>query len=114
MDAALDTPTVLKKILTKKIAEVASRRRNVSLAELEQQCCGELKNREVRSFSGALSAKINTGASAVIAEIKKASPSKGVIRENFDPEKIAISYQKGGAACLSVLTESAFFKGSDD
>ncbi|MBT3565869.1 indole-3-glycerol phosphate synthase TrpC [Porticoccus sp. Uisw_050_02] len=114
MDAALDTPTVLKKILTKKIAEVASRRRNVSLAELEQQCCGELKNREVRSFSGALSAKINTGVSAVIAEIKKASPSKGVIRENFDPEKIAISYQKGGAACLSVLTESAFFQGSDD
>ena len=114
MDAALDTPTVLKKILTKKIAEVASRRRNISLAELEQQCRVELKNRELRSFSGALSAKINTGASAVIAEIKKASPSKGVIRENFDPEKIAISYQKGGAACLSVLTESAFFQGSDD
>ena len=114
MDAVLDTPTVLKKILSKKIAEVARRRRNISLVELEQQCRGELKNRELRSFSGALSAKINTGVSAVIAEIKKASPSKGVIRENFDPEKIAISYQKGGAACLSVLTESDFFQGSDD
>ena len=113
MDAALDTPTVLKKILTKKIAEVASRRRNVSLAELEQQCCGELKNREVRSFSGALSAKINTGVSAVIAEIKK-YPSKGVIRENFDPAAIAISYAEHNATCLSVLTDEQYFQGSDE
>ena len=114
MDSVLETPTVLKKIIINKVEEVASRQKNISLAELKNRCFGDLKNRELRSFSGALSAKIKDGSPAVVAEIKKASPSKGVIRENFDPAQIACSYQQGGAACLSVLTESKYFQGSDD
>ena len=114
MDSVLETPTVLKKIIINKVEEVASRQKNISLAELKNRCFGDLKNRELRSFSGALSAKIKDGSPAIVAEIKKASPSKGVIRENFDPAQIACSYQQGGAACLSVLTESKYFQGSDD
>ena len=110
----METPTVLKKILTTKSEEVAIRQQAIPLIKLEEQCFGNLKNRELRSFSGALSKKIKEGAPAVIAEIKKASPSKGIIRKNFDPTEIALSYQAGGAACLSVLTESKYFLGSDD
>jgi len=114
MDIILDTPTILKKILTAKVEEVADRQKKIPLIELKKLCFGKLKDREIRSFSGALSEKIKNGAPAVIAEIKKASPSKGVIRESFDPASIARSYEKGGAACLSVLTEKDFFQGSDE
>jgi indole-3-glycerol phosphate synthase len=110
----LETPTVLKKILTTKLEEVAIREEAIPLIKLEDQCFGSLRNRKLRSFSGALSKKIKEGSPAVIAEIKKASPSKGIIRKNFDPAEIARSYQAGGAACLSVLTESKYFLGSDD
>ena len=105
-----DTPTILKKILARKAEEVAARRKQSSEQQLREQC-DQLP--AARGFVKAMQAKINQGQSAVIAEVKKASPSKGVIRENFQPAEIAASYAKGGAACLSVLTDVDFFQGSD-
>lgn len=111
MNSALNTPTVLKKILAKKAENIAARRASVSLSQLQEQC---QEGRELRSFSDALVTKIDQGLAAVIAEVKKASPSRGIIREDFDPVGIAQSYEKGGAACLSVLTEQDFFLGCDE
>ena len=95
--------TILERIVAAKRAEIAAAQRAVPLEELKRK-----KASPVRDFVGALRAK----RPAVIAEIKKASPSRGVLRENFDPAAIARSYEKGGAACLSVLTDREFFKGS--
>jgi indole-3-glycerol phosphate synthase len=111
MNTALNTPTVLKKILARKAEEVAERSANISLSQLQGQC---QESRDIRGFTEAIAAKIDQGLAAVIAEVKKASPSKGVIRQNFDPVSIARSYEKGGAACLSVLTDCDFFQGADE
>jgi indole-3-glycerol phosphate synthase len=73
-----------------------------------------MDNAELRGFYRAMKAKVDAGLPAVIAEIKKASPSKGVLREHFVPEEIAVSYEKGGAACLSVLTDRDYFQGHED
>ncbi|MBD8185315.1 indole-3-glycerol phosphate synthase TrpC [Pseudomonas viridiflava] len=106
----MSVPTVLEKILARKAEEIAARRAVVSLAELEQQAAAA---DPARGFARALIEQARKKQPAVIAEIKKASPSKGVIRENFVPADIAKSYQAGGATCLSVLTDIDFFQGSD-
>ncbi|MBI6577529.1 indole-3-glycerol phosphate synthase TrpC [Pseudomonas viridiflava] len=106
----MSVPTVLEKILARKAEEIAARRAVVSLAELEQQAAAA---DPARGFAKALIEQARKKQPAVIAEIKKASPSKGVIRENFLPAEIAKSYQSGGATCLSVLTDIDFFQGSD-
>lgn len=102
---------ILAKILETKKAEVATARQMRS----ESDMLREAKSRkDLRGFARALEEKIAQGKPAVIAEIKKASPSKGVIRENFNPVEIASSYAAHGAACLSVLTDVKFFQGSYD
>ncbi len=106
----MSTPTILKKILARKAEEVAERRALVSEAQqLERARAAD----PARGFVAAIERKIAAGKPAVIAEVKKASPSKGVIRENFDPAQIARSYEAAGAACLSVLTDVDFFQGAD-
>ena len=105
------TPTILKTILARKREEVALRSKQNSMAELLESVASVS---EPRGFHDAIKKQISSGEAAVIAEIKKASPSKGVICEKFDPEFIAKSYERGGACCLSVLTDEDFFQGSDN
>ena len=102
---------ILNKILATKVIEVAAAKVQISLDDVKRLAENQPKPRD---FVGALRAKIAAGNAAVIAEIKKASPSKGVIRENFNPAEIAKSYEAGGAACLSVLTDIEYFQGSAD
>jgi indole-3-glycerol phosphate synthase len=102
---------ILKRILARKREEVAARRARRAHAEL-LAAARDLP--PTRAFGAALRAQIAAGRAAVIAELKKASPSKGVIRPDFDPPAIARSYARGGAACLSVLTDEDFFQGQDD
>jgi len=102
---------ILDTILARKAEEVRERRTRVPLEELIARC-RDLP--DPRGFADALEAKIAVGWPAVIAEIKKASPSKGVIRADFRPAEIAASYERGGAACLSVLTDIDFFQGADE
>ena len=106
---------ILNTILAVKKTEVFGAAQKQSLADLRAQIENDDGvKRERRDFEGALRRKIATGQAAVIAEIKKASPSKGVIREAFYPAEIAKSYERHGAACLSVLTDKSFFQGALD
>ena len=102
---------ILEKITAVKHQEVAAARKRKSLEAVRADAESRVLTRD---FVGALRAKIADGQSAVIAEIKKASPSKGVLRADFEPADIAQSYAEHGAACLSVLTDKDFFQGSSD
>ncbi|MEW8440390.1 MAG: indole-3-glycerol phosphate synthase TrpC [Candidatus Thiodiazotropha taylori] len=106
-----DTPDILKKIVARKQQEIADRLEKRSLQALQERLP---ESSAPRGFADAIAQRIEAGEAGVIAEIKRASPSKGVLREDFQPAEIALSYQQGGAACLSVLTDIDFFQGSDD
>jgi len=106
-----DTPTVLRKIIARKWEEIAERKPQVSLEQLKARAAQQAP---ARGFVKAIENKIAQGKAGVIAEIKKASPSKGVIREHFIPAELARSYEQGGAACLSILTDVDFFQGADE
>ena len=100
---------ILQRIVAVKREEIAAARVARDLASMRSDAEAR---RGLRGFEAALRGKLAAGRSAVIAEIKKASPSKGVLREHFVPAEIAASYERGGAACLSVLTDVQFFQGS--
>jgi indole-3-glycerol phosphate synthase len=103
---------ILQRIVAVKHEEVAAGRAARSLASWREAAEAPQQRRDLRGFEAALRARIAAGRSAVIAEVKKASPSKGVLREHFVPSDIAASYQTAGATCLSVLTDERFFQGS--
>ena len=105
-----NTPDVLKKILARKQQEIDERSAHTSIDDLKQLIS---RASPVRGFIKAIEKKLAKGETAVIAEVKKASPSKGLLREHFVPAEIAESYQAGGAACLSVLTDKDFFQGDE-
>ena len=102
---------ILNKILATKAIEVAATKSKLSIEQVQKLAAEQTP---ARDFVRAIRAKIAAGQAAVIAEIKKASPSKGVIRADFKPAEIASSYEQGGAACLSVLTDVQYFQGSAD
>lgn len=104
-----NTPDILKKIITHKQIEVANAKTVASIGELKTRI-SDLKD-QPRGFNRHLRIAAAAGLTAIIAEVKKGSPSKGVIRENFDPIEIAGIYQDNGATCLSVLTDEQFFLG---
>lgn len=110
----VETPTILKKIVHRKYEEILERKAHTPLSNLEIAVIAANAHNPVRGFANALKHKVAIGQSGVIAEIKKASPSKGVLREHFVPADIARSYEKGGAACLSVLTDKDFFQGHEE
>ena len=107
----MSTPDILKKILAVKHEEVAAAQLLKPLADIRAEAEAQTKSRD---FVGAIRAKLAAGQSAVIAEVKKASPSKGVIRADFQPAEIAADYAAHGAACLSVLTDRQFFLGAPE
>ena len=102
---------ILQRILATKRHEISAARRAVPVEELERRAHAQPP---ARNFPAALRAKNATGTPAVIAEIKRASPSKGLLRKDFDPAALAQSYESGGAACLSVLTDREYFQGGNE
>ncbi|HIL22127.1 MAG TPA: indole-3-glycerol phosphate synthase TrpC, partial [Alcanivorax sp.] len=106
----MSTGTILDKIIARKQEEIAVGKNNYTLGDLQSLAENQ---RQSRGFIASLFARVRDHQPAVIAEIKKASPSKGVIRDDFDPVSIARSYEANGAACLSVLTDKDFFQGDE-
>ncbi|MFT6030367.1 MAG: indole-3-glycerol phosphate synthase [Oleiphilaceae bacterium] len=105
------TPTILKNIIARKWEEIEQRQKVLKLSDCKAKA---FDLPDTRGFVSSIEAKLQANLPAIIAEIKKASPSKGVIRENFIPADIAESYELAGAACLSVLTDHDFFQGHED
>src|SRR5690606_3826263 len=105
-----NTPTILRKIVARKHQAILERQALVPESALRASL---VQAPPVRGFVAAIERSLEAGRSAVIAEIKKASPSKGIIRADFDPAAIAQSYASAGATCLSVLTDVDFFQGAD-
>ena len=105
-----DTPDILKKILARKAEEITARSERVPMDELAARILGMPPP---RPFADSLRARIDKGEAGVISEIKRASPSQGLLREDFEPAVIAREYEAGGAAALSVLTDEDFFQGAD-
>lgn len=105
------TGTVLDRILARKQEEVDERRRDISIDQLMDRARAQ---DPVRGFVRSMDVQLASHRPAVIAEVKKASPSKGIIRQDFHPAEIARAYEAGGAACLSVLTDRDFFQGHED
>ena len=108
---AKESGTILDRIMARKREEVAERRSRLSLSALQGKAAEQAA---ARGFCEALRLQVQRAEPAVIAEVKKASPSKGLIRQDFQPAPIAVSYQEAGACCLSVLTDIDFFQGADD
>lgn len=106
-----DTPDILKRIIRRKREEIAERSSKIPLDRLTS---GQERATPSRGFVSAIETRLQAGVPAVIAEIKRASPSKGIMRADFRPSDIARSYEKGGATCLSVLTDIDFFQGNDE
>ncbi len=104
-------PDILDRIVRVKHGEIATARARTSPLDMAKSAHAQTPPRD---FVGSLRRTVAAGRPAVIAEVKKASPSKGVLRECFDPAAIAVSYESNGAACLSVLTDQSFFQGSAD
>lgn len=107
---SVEVPDILKKIVARKREEITEAQRRTSVAQLQQRAD---EADRCRGFTKAIHAKLDANQPAVIAEIKKASPSKGVLRNPFVPADIAVSYEAAGAACLSVLTDEDFFQGGE-
>ena len=107
----MSTPDILRRILDRKMQEIVERSSKVPLEELRRRINGAPAT---RGFVKAIQTRIAQGKPAVIAEIKKASPSKGLLRANFHPAELAQSYARHGATCLSVLTDVDFFQGADE
>ena len=105
---------ILEKIIATKHQEIADREANISLSEVQKAAAQANEDNPARGFIAALNAKMQAKSPAVIAEVKKASPSKGIIRADFDPPSIAADYAGHGACCLSVLTDEQYFQGHDD
>ncbi len=106
----MTNPTILDKICETKRAHVAAQKAKHSQKKLEKA----IENLPpTRDFLGAIQSRIAKNQTALIAEIKKASPSKGIIRDDFDVPELALAYENGGATCLSILTDSAYFQGDD-
>ena len=105
---------ILNKIIATKHIEVVHARGSISDSEMTHLAQAAVKNNPARDFVGAIRSRVTAKQSAVIAEIKKASPSKGVLREEFLPAQIAREYEQAGAACLSVLTDEQYFQGHAD